>query len=157
MEHVVERYCYSLCFYSTRYYPIWYQYQSWKNGMYDFRFNTIWRVVLLYENFWSCSYGSHPAKIDLSKKWLSKQKTIQNFNIDALGFKKQEMKILPRRKWKLPANPCQPTCQQGQIGWHWLASTFYFLHGRIFISFFLNPWASILKFWMVFCFGNHFF
>ena len=30
----------------------------------------------------------HPAKIDLNKKWLPKQKTIQNFNIDALGFRK---------------------------------------------------------------------
>ena len=31
---------------------------------------------------------SHPAKIDLDKKWLPKQKTIQNFNIDAQGFRK---------------------------------------------------------------------
>ena len=31
---------------------------------------------------------AHPAKIDLDKKWLPKQKTIQNFNIDALGFRK---------------------------------------------------------------------
>ena len=31
---------------------------------------------------------AHPAKIDLNKKWLPKQKTIQNFNIDALGFRK---------------------------------------------------------------------
>ena len=28
------------------------------------------------------------AKIDLSKKWLPKQKTIQNFNIDIQGFRK---------------------------------------------------------------------
>ena len=31
---------------------------------------------------------SHPAKIDLDKKWLPKQKTIQNFNIDAQGLRK---------------------------------------------------------------------
>ena len=31
---------------------------------------------------------SHHAKIDLNKKWLPKQKTIQNFNIDAQGFRK---------------------------------------------------------------------
>ena len=31
---------------------------------------------------------SHPAKIDFNKKWLPKQKTIQNFNIDAIGFRK---------------------------------------------------------------------
>ena len=31
---------------------------------------------------------SHPAKIDLNKKWLPKQKTVQNFNIDAQGFRK---------------------------------------------------------------------
>ena len=30
----------------------------------------------------------HPAKIDLYKKWLPKQKNIQNFNIDAYGFRK---------------------------------------------------------------------
>ena len=28
------------------------------------------------------------AKIDLNKKWLSKQKTIQNFNIEAQGCRK---------------------------------------------------------------------
>ena len=39
---------------------------------------------------------SHPAKIDLDKKWLPKQKTIQNFNIDA--SEKQQMKILSRGK-----------------------------------------------------------
>ena len=32
--------------------------------------------------------SSHPAKIDLYKKWLPKQETIQNFNIDAQGFRK---------------------------------------------------------------------
>ena len=31
---------------------------------------------------------AHPAKIDLNKKWLPKQKTIQNINIDAQGFRK---------------------------------------------------------------------
>ena len=31
---------------------------------------------------------SNPAKIDLSKKWLPKQKPIQNFNIDAKGVRK---------------------------------------------------------------------
>ena len=30
----------------------------------------------------------HPAKIDLNIKWLPKQKTIQNFDIDAKGFRK---------------------------------------------------------------------
>ena len=49
---------------------------------------------------------SHPAKIDLNKKWLPKQKTIQNFNIDALGFRKTR---------------------------HGLAGNSYFLNGRIFI------------------------
>ena len=32
--------------------------------------------------------STHPAKIDLNKKCLPKQKTIQNFNIDAQGFRK---------------------------------------------------------------------
>ena len=31
---------------------------------------------------------THPAKIDLNRKWLPKQNTIQNFNIDAQGFRK---------------------------------------------------------------------
>ena len=33
---------------------------------------------------------SHPAKIDLNKMWLPKQKTIQHFNIDAQGFRKKK-------------------------------------------------------------------
>ena len=33
-------------------------------------------------------YLTHPAKIDLNKKSLPKQKTIQNFNIDAQGIRK---------------------------------------------------------------------
>ena len=41
---------------------------------------------------------AHAVKIDFNKKWLSKQKTNKKFNIDALGFKKPEMKILPSRK-----------------------------------------------------------
>ena len=34
-----------------------------------------------------CTY-SQPVKIDLNKKSLPKQKTIQNFTIDAQGFRK---------------------------------------------------------------------
>ena len=33
-------------------------------------------------------YESHPAKIDFNKKWLTEQKNIQKFNIDAQGFRK---------------------------------------------------------------------
>ena len=33
-------------------------------------------------------FSTLPAKIDLNKKWLPKQKTIQNFTIDAQGFRK---------------------------------------------------------------------
>ena len=33
-------------------------------------------------------YGAQPVKIDLNKKSLPKQKTIQNFTIDAQGFRK---------------------------------------------------------------------
>ena len=32
--------------------------------------------------------SAHPAKIDLNKKLLPKQKSFQNFNIDAQGFRK---------------------------------------------------------------------
>ena len=34
------------------------------------------------------SSESHRAKIELNKKWLPKKKTVQNFNIDAKGFRK---------------------------------------------------------------------
>ena len=34
------------------------------------------------------SYTTTPPKTDLNKKWLPKQKTIQNFNIDSQGFRK---------------------------------------------------------------------
>ena len=33
--------------------------------------------------------------MDLDKKWLPKQKTIQNFNIDALGFRKTRNENAP--------------------------------------------------------------
>ena len=33
-------------------------------------------------------YNTQPTKIDLNKKSLPKQKTIQNFTIDAQGFRK---------------------------------------------------------------------
>ena len=38
-------------------------------------------------------YPSHPATIDLNKKWLPKVKTIQNFKSDALGFRKTRIYI----------------------------------------------------------------
>ena len=41
----------------------------------------------LVSQFMSLSYTAHPAKKDLNKKLIPKQKTILNFNIDALGFK----------------------------------------------------------------------
>ena len=42
--------------------------------------------------------GSHPAKIDLNKKLLPKQKTFQDFNIDALGFRKTRNENPPTRE-----------------------------------------------------------
>ena len=57
--------------------------------------------IRVYQNtqcFYLCSfrwiikigldYQSQPAKLDLNKKSLPKQKTIQNFTIDAQGFRK---------------------------------------------------------------------
>ena len=41
---------------------------------------------------------SHPAKIDPNKKWLPKQKIIQNFNINALGFRKTRNENPPHGK-----------------------------------------------------------
>ena len=50
-------------------------------------------AVLLLDEIDECLHSgacacSTPRKIDLNKKWLPKQKTIQNFNIDAQGFRK---------------------------------------------------------------------
>ena len=41
---------------------------------------------------------AHPAKIDLSKKCLLKQKTIQNFNVDVQGFRKTRYENPPTRE-----------------------------------------------------------
>ena len=41
---------------------------------------------------------SHPAKIDLNKKRLPKQKTIQNVNIDAQEFRKIRNENPPTRE-----------------------------------------------------------
>ena len=41
---------------------------------------------------------AHSAKIDLEKKWLLKQMTIQNFNIDAQGLRKTRYKNPTMRK-----------------------------------------------------------
>ena len=38
---------------------------------------------------WHEVHMSHPVKIDLNKKWLPQQMTIQNFNIDDQGFRKR--------------------------------------------------------------------
>ena len=40
----------------------------------------------------------HPAKMDLNKKWLPKQKTIQNFNIDAQEFGNKRNENPPTRE-----------------------------------------------------------
>ena len=41
---------------------------------------------------------THPNKIDLNRKWLPKQKTIQNSNIDAQGFSKTRNENPPTRE-----------------------------------------------------------
>ena len=41
---------------------------------------------------------SHTAKINLNKKWLPKQKTIQNFNIDAQEFRKIRNENPPKQE-----------------------------------------------------------
>ena len=41
---------------------------------------------------------AHPAKIDLNEKWLPKEKNIQNFNIDAQGFRKTRNENPPTRE-----------------------------------------------------------
>ena len=76
---------------------------------------------------------SHPAKKDLNKKWLPKQKIIHNFNIDAQGFRKTRNGNPPTRE--IGATSCADQSAIGsQVGWHGLAGNAYFLHGWIFIS-----------------------
>ena len=48
-------------------------------------------------------YKPHPAKIDLDKKWLPKQKTIQSFDIDALGFRKTRNENPPTWEIEVPS------------------------------------------------------
>ena len=52
--------------------------------------NTKWGPML--------THITHLAKIDLNKKWLPKQKTVQNFNIDAQGFRKTRNENPPTQK-----------------------------------------------------------
>ena len=40
----------------------------------------------------------HPTKIDLNKEWLPKQKAIQNFKIDAQGFRRTRNENPPMRE-----------------------------------------------------------
>ena len=42
--------------------------------------------------------AAHPAKIDLNRKSLPKQKTIQNVTIDAQGFGKTRNENLPTQE-----------------------------------------------------------
>ena len=46
------------------------------------------KKVTKTENFAKQSSQTQPAKLDLNKKSFPKQKTIQNFTIDAQGFRK---------------------------------------------------------------------
>ena len=72
------------------------------------------------------------------------------------GSEKQKMKILRTENRSYQLTSAGRSAHGWQIGWHCLAGNSHFPHGRIFISFFLNPWASILKFWKVFCLGKDF-
>ena len=66
---------------------------------------------------------------------------IQNFNIDAQGFRKTKNENPPTQEIGVTnqlTHAGQPTNQR-QIGWHWLAGNSYFLRGRIFIFCFSEP------------------
>ena len=54
---------------------------------------------------WHEVHLSHPAKIDLNKKWLPKQKTIQNCNIDAQGFRKTSNENPPMQEIGVTSKP----------------------------------------------------
>ena len=51
------------------------------------------------------SHLAHPDKIDLNKKWLPRQKTIQNFNIDAQGFRKTKNENPPMLEIGVTSEP----------------------------------------------------
>ena len=88
----------------------------------------------------SAKKQSHPAKIDLDKKWLLKQKIIQNFNIDAQGFRKTRNENSPTREIGVTSKPVLADLPLvGQVGWHGIAGNSYFQHGRTFMSCFSEP------------------
>ena len=78
---------------------------------------------------------SQPAKIDLNKKSLPKQKTIQNFTIDAEGFRKTKNENPP----KYMGNGSYQLTSAGKY------ATISHVGGVSFLVF-LYPWASTLKF-----------
>ena len=53
---------------------------------------------MLTDNVYYLLSGAQPARIDLNKKSLPKHKTIQNFTIDAQGFKKTKNENPPTRE-----------------------------------------------------------
>ena len=52
-----------------------------------------------------CTSTTHPAKIDLNNKSLPRQKTIQNFNIDAQGFRKTRNENPPMQEIGVTIQP----------------------------------------------------
>ena len=56
-------------------------------------------------NFSEVQDPSQPVKIDLNKKSLPKQKTIQNFTIDAQGFRKIENENPPTWEIGVTSSP----------------------------------------------------
>ena len=54
------------------------------------------------------SSDAQPAKLDLNKKFFPKQNTIQNFTIDAQGFRKTKIENPPTWEIELTSYPPFP-------------------------------------------------
>ena len=59
----------------------------------------LWYVILVQTN------PTQPVKLDLNKKSLPKQKTIQNFTIDAQGFRKTKNENPPTWEMGFTSEP----------------------------------------------------
>ena len=64
----------------------------------DLSFKATFFAILCNKMLLIRSSASHPAKIYLNKKWLPKQRTIQNFNIDVQGLGKRRNENSPTQE-----------------------------------------------------------
>ena len=66
----------------------------WLSKLHTLQWNAFWFTIVT-TSLTQANTPAQPAKPDLNKKSFSKQKTIQNFTIDAQGFRKMKNENLP--------------------------------------------------------------